>query len=94
MPDLKLTETEINLYMDKLFGSVNRKKVLDYLEKTIIINEDGNIKVLLGLDLPYKDLVDLAELRDIKQQSIVDELGAKGFSVEDEPEEKDGKDSS
>ena len=94
MPVLKLTETEINLYMDKLFGSVNRKKVLEYLEKTIIINEDGNIAVQLALNLPYKDLVDLAELRDIKQQSIVDDLADKGFSVEDEPEGEDGKDSS
>ena len=84
MSVLKLTETQINLYMDKLFGSVNRKKVLNYLEAMVITNEDGNIAVQVLLNLPYKDLVDLAELRDIKQQSIVDDLADKGFSVGDE----------
>lgn len=86
--ELKLTETEIDVYMDRLMGSINRKTVLDYLKNIIIIRPNGNINVTLNGSIPYRDLVDLAELRDIKEKEIVNELKKQGFSVDNKEDEE------
>ena len=85
---LKLTETEINVYIDRLMGSVNRKTVLDYLKNINIVRPDGNINVTINGSMSYRDLVDLAELRDIKEKEIVNELKKQGFSVDNKEDEE------
>jgi len=81
---LKLTRTEIDVFMDRFMGSVNRAKVLKYLQSCIITNPDGNIGVNMSLKMPYVDMVELAELRDIKEKQMEENIKALGLETEEE----------
>lgn len=81
---LKLTPTEIDVFMDRLMGSVNRAKILKYLQSCVITNPDGKIGVNMSLNMQYRDMVDLAELRDIKEKQMEDNIKELGLETESE----------
>ena len=69
----KLTATEINVVLDRLFSKKRRKKVQTDLESVWIQPQMINITAQATLNIELDDVFELAEARDKAEEAIIKE---------------------
>ena len=84
-----LTETEIEVILDRIFSGLNRAKTKKGLKKMIVNPDGGTVQAGCNTVIDYETLVDLAELRDRREEDLLKE--AKDITGEnDESKRKKG----
>ena len=68
-----LTETEIEVILDRIFSGSNRTKTKKSLKK-MLVNANGTVQAGCNTILDYDTLVDLAELKDRREADLLKEV--------------------
>ena len=68
-----LTETEIEVILDRIFSGSNRTKTKKGLKK-MLVSPNGTVQAGCNTILDYDTLVDLAELKDRREADLIKEV--------------------
>ena len=87
-----LTETEIEVILDRIFSGSNRTKTKKSLKK-MMVNPNGTIQAGCNTILDYDTLVDLAELKDRREADLIKEVEdlTGGIDEQEQKEERKSK---
>ena len=86
-----LTETEIEVILDRIFSGSNRTKTKKGLKKMLVNPSGGTVQARCNTILDYDRLVDLAELKDRREADLIKEVEDLTGGIDEQEQKEEGK---